>query len=828
MAISVRVAVLAVCIAALGQAPVVAQEAQTEPPAPDTTRRRTAGIEAITVTAEKREALLQETPIAISAFTTTDIQAFSFEQTDDIGTYTPGIQMDNSTTQHGQVAFYGRGAGSADNHSMVEQTVGMYIDGAYSGTGNAALFSLLDIERIEVLRGPQGTLFGRNTIGGAINIISRKPQPEFGAKAKVALGTYDKREFYGTVNVPLIGEKLLGRFSFARILRDDFWRNKGAGDDLDNRNRWAARSAIRWLPSEDWTVDWTFDWMDTNEHNNQWISTSDFGYNANTLVASRPLDQTIAALGITYPASDPRSRGFRVYLDNEGDEAWDDGGFQRWDVKNNAVNIAWDAAEHLQLKAITGWRRYRVGGQNDGDGSPFRLSELNFHRFHRNFLAELQAVGDWGDGRLNYTFGVNWFEQEASDDQASDVSLDVRSTASSSTLTHYDTYALGYFGQGTLGITEKLHLTAGLRYTNEKKSASYFACLNDRTRITSTAGRDVWNCIAAKPGQFANLNVGFNNGLAGPEASINVVTDAKIKSFGVPLETRFDSWTPMVRLNYDWTDELMTYLTWSKGYRSGGYSPRIALAPGTSNPYNPNRPFKEEKLFSWELGLKSQFWDNRVQFNAAGYYNQYEDQQVATFIPPATFTQNAGKSRQRGYEFEVLTQPIEGLRILLTHAWVEVDFIEFGPPSRGRTCLTGRRCAGVAPNQIPVIDSKTNGPHVPKRKYSGFVEYTFPPQAWGTLSLNGSFLREGTKAWLDTRVQNAFTKSSSYTRYDAQARLEDAFGYEGLSLALVGKNLTNRNYICCQGIDFVTFQGYGFGDPREVWVEIGYEFGGGI
>jgi iron complex outermembrane receptor protein len=314
--------------------------------------------------------------------------------------------------------------------------------------------------------------------------------------------------------------------------------------------------------------------------------------------------------------------------------------------------------------------------------------------------------------------------------------------------------------------------------------------------------------------------------VAGAGSSINVVNNAKIKAAGIPLDTRFDSWTPMFRASYDWTDDLMTYVTWAKGYRAGGYGNRI-----DASRLETARPFKDETVYSWESGVKSQFWDNRVQLNVSGYYNQYDNQQITSFLPGVgvvTQIQNAGKSRIRGWETELLMQPLEGLRIQLAQTWVEVDYIEFGQPSRGRTCLTGRRCVGAAPNLIPVIDSKAAGIHVPKRKYSGIVEYSFPEQSWGALSVTGAFVREGPKEWLDTKVQNTFTRSNHYTKYDARIALDDAFGREGLSLAVVGKNLTDRVYRCCQGIDFGVWQGTPFGDPREVWFEIGYEFGDGI
>jgi iron complex outermembrane receptor protein len=271
----------------------------------------------------------------------------------------------------------------------------------------------------------------------------------------------------------------------------------------------------------------------------------------------------------------------------------------------------------------------------------------------------------------------------------------------------------------------------------------------------------------------------------------------------------------MARAQYEWTQDIMTYVTWSRGYQSGGYNPR----PGGSTPAVvalTTRPFDEEDLFSWELGLKSRWFDDRLQLNAAGYYNEFQDQQVTTFVPGAgttTAVANAGKSRLRGYELEIQAAPVEGLMIYVNHAWTKADYSEF----------IGTNPLNPA-QQINFAGQRSYG-HLPKRTWSGLVRYTLPPTDLGTLTLTGSFSRESQKNWLGIGLQDTKTKSQTYTKYDARIDLVDAFGMEGVSLGIVGKNLTDRKYRCCQGIDFFFWQGVGYGEPRQIFVELGYRFG---
>jgi iron complex outermembrane receptor protein len=746
--------------------------------------QRTGGIETMTITAEKRESPLQETPVAVSAFSGAQLQTLSIETSQDIAVFTPGLVSSKASNTNNSLALFGRGVGAADNNPLVDPKVGLYVDGAYNSQGHGSMFNLFDIERVEVLRGPQGTLYGRNTTGGAINIITRKPGPEFGYKASALVGSYGQLDVKGTLNVPLIGESLLGRFSFARTQHQPFYENKfPGGDDYDDNDAKGFRAALRWLTTEDLTVDYTFDWIDTDEHDPLFM--------LQTTCASACIQgfvgptQGLQAGLATMP----------IYIRQHKGDTFNDGDmFNRFDIKGHAIDAQYELTQDVMLKSITTWRSVNWKGANDLDGTPFNLFHSGVDSKSHNFMEELQLIGSALDTKFEYVMGANWYQQIARDEAFSDQFIDCPNCTagfptSQTSGTDFNNYAYAGFGQFTYHLTDKLSATGGVRYTTERKRVEYDLCAGDPSRTTANqSGRVFENCVLAIAPTPAQL------------------TDADFAA-------RFNGWSPMARLAYDWTEALMTYVTWARGYQAGGFSPRpsgAALALTTA-------PFDEENLFSWEAGMKARWFANQLETNIAGYYNKFKDQQITTFVPgsgTATVINNAGESRIRGYEIELTGAPnmIPGLLVKLTHDWTNAEFVEFiGVDNFG--------------NPADLADIRNFG-HIPKRKYSGLVSYSFAPQDWGELVLTGTFAREGPKSWLGIPIQDAATKSSSYTRYDARIDLNNAFGMEGVRLSAIGKNLSDRNYDCCQGIDFGFWQAGGFGNPRQLQFEVGYEFGG--
>jgi iron complex outermembrane receptor protein len=806
----------ALALVALPVPGALAQQQAQQPT--QTGQARTSGIEAITVTAQRREQLLQETPVAVTAFSTEDLESLSINSTERIAAFTPGLVISKASNSNGMMSLFGRGVGNADNSPLVDNKVGLYVDGAYSPSGLSSMFDLMDIERIEVLRGPQGTLYGRNTIGGAINIISRKPTNEFGFKVKGILGHDNKQALRGTVNFPIVPEKVMARLSFTRNTRDGYYRNllPGRGDKFDDEDVKGFRSALRLLPTEDLSLDYTFEWIEMDQRNPIFPLRSDCGSGCLTNVVPPATQFMVCAFCpfIGFPQFFNPNANFAAFATNDNDDVYIDGEqFARNKSWNHAVNIEWNLSENVTLKSVSGWRRFVFGGANDLDGSPFNMFHSGQHEFARNFFQELILNGNAGDGRLEYTVGVNWYEQESRLRNYSDQFVDCPVCTgffptSQSARTTADNYAKAGFGQATLNVTDRLSLTGGIRYTNERRSIQYQFCGNDATRSrTNLAGRDYDTCVS------------FYNGVTNVPFLVDRPQDAiDPRSVFANQSARFDGWSPMARAQFEWTDSHLTYLTWARGYQSGGFNPR----PGGASQallILTSTPFDEESLFSWEAGYKSRWFDDRLQLNVAGYYNEFKDQQITTFVPgggTVTAVQNAGRSRIRGVEFEALAAPFAGLTVMLSHAWTNFDYAEY--IGADPTDPTGQR-------QVDFVGTRDRA-HLPKRKWSGFVEYAFPEMGFGQLTVGANFLRESPKNWLETKAQDFHTKSSSYTIYGARVQLDQAFGVEGLSLAVNGENITDRTYFCCQGIDFFFFAANSYGKPRQISFEVAYEYGG--
>ena len=471
--------------------------------------------------------------------------------------------------------------------------------------------------------------------------------------------------------------------------------------------------------------------------------------------------------------------------------------FNRLQSWNHSVQVAWDLTENLTLKSISGWRRYHLAGANDLDGSSFSLFHSGQTIDHRNFLQEFQLLGTAMEGRMDFVLGANWFDQEATADNYSDQFIELIPGISNTTGTDLSTWAMAGFGQSTYYFTDQFSFTAGLRYTAERKEGAYRGCYNDGTRSrTDISGRDLDTCMAANYPDPTADNFDANT-LTLDESATHV---------------RFSGWSPMFRAQYEWNDDVMTYLTWSRGYQAGGYNPRPSASDDRTF-----KPYDEEDLYSWELGIKSRWFDNRLQFNAAGYYNDGQNYQITTFLPEAatvTLVENAGRVRVRGAEVEILAAPLDNVRLMLTYSWIKAGYSEFNVPDLAN------------PGSLLDISRTREWPHTPEHKVSGQVQYAFDPQDWGSLTFTAAFVRETERTWMATAAANTHILGKPYTKFDFRADLRDAFGHEGLSLAVVGKNIGDEEYKCCQGIDFGFWQGGGYGYPRQIYVELGYEFGG--
>ncbi len=636
-------------------------------------------IEEIVVTARKREENLQDAPIAVSAFSG---DALDFRGVTDIGKldqFVPNLVLNESTTYSNvsNAAVYIRGIGQNDFTPVIDPGVGIYVDGVYLGRSVGAVLDIVDVERIEVLRGPQGTLFGRNTIGGAISLNSKKPDGEFGGKVDVKYGTDDRFNVRGSVNIPF-GDKFFARLSAATFLQDGYVTRVVDGKDLGDQDVVALRGALRWLPTDNLDISWSVDYSRERENGNPFVLVGIQPLNVGILTGGGP-SMTLAAntlaaqLASGGPATFPGGEFFNVihpsgfpfqflacfspenannpvcfnqqYIDN-GDKKLNysgDPSSQELDVWGTGLTAEWQINDKLKVKSISSLRGFEGHFEGDQDGSPIRVSYLIDIYQHEQFSQELQLLGTSFADRLDWILGAYYFEETGKNINPVRFSqVDLQSGG------HYDADSWAVFAQGTWHFNDKLDLTFGLRYTED--SRDYL------------------------PDQFIEVLP------TGPLP----IPGTNIGDRPLPYEwtsSKTSELVPMVNLSYRWNESLMTYFTYSEGFKSGGYTQRI-FPPEASTP-----SFDPEFVKSYEGGFKFDGWNDRLRFNVAVFFTDYTDLQLLVADPSrlGPFVSNAGDAEVIGVELEMLLNPAEGWYITGSAGMTDIDRTALGGGVQGLT-----------------------------------------------------------------------------------------------------------------------------------------------
>lgn len=697
-------------VLALSPALAVAQNADAPP---------VEGIEEIIVTAQKREESLQDTPISIAVLGDEALKDRGVNSvTDLIGGAVPSLRVVPFGGRSSAVSIGMRGIVPIDATQISrDPAIGVYVDGVYFGRVQGLGTELADVERIEVLRGPQGTLFGRNAVGGALNIISKRPTGDFGFELGLGTSNFGGFEIESHLNLPSIAG--------VSVKIDGIWKKRdgwlentlaGQSDWYDSERRGLRASAL-WEPSDDFELRYTYE-LSQDE------TAAGYG-NITRLLPGAP------ALAPIFSLEPARVRVGRAGVPLEPSVA---------DVKGHALHASWDISGGLTLRSITAWRDLSQTQFDNAAGSflAFRPNG-SFARYSQalveqnQFSQEIQIVGT--TDRLNYVVGGFYFEEDASDNAYAPSSARFNATGTAYTILNppsggpfpdrasvAQAESRALFGQATWSppvLGDRLHLTGGLRYTDDKKNG----------RVTALRG------------------VAPTTPLAFTFAS-----------------NRLD---PLASIAFDWSEDIATYARWSTAYRAGGANSRSATF----------RPFEDEEIESWEVGLKADLFDRRARFNIAAYRTSYQNRQVE-FANPSnpsnTETVNTPAAATiKGVEIDVTVVPARGLT--LTGSYVYTDFevpFEVSP-------FTG-------------VTQRTVLAFTPKHAATAAVDYEFPPLGLGTL-----------KAHLDANYSgNYFTTGSlprhgSYLLVNGRLSLgEIRLGRTGsdLELALWGKNLTNDQY----------------------------------
>jgi iron complex outermembrane receptor protein len=621
-----------------------------------------AALEEIVVTARKREESLQDAPLSITAFTEAELQARHVQTMADIDNYTPNLRFNytapvsaNSST----AAIFIRGIGQQDYQMSADPGVGLYIDGVYLNRIIGSVLDTVEVERIEVLRGPQGTLFGRNTIGGAINIVTKGPHDDFGGHVEVGTGTDELVETRGHVNVP-IAPGLYTSVSINYRYRDDYVENVGAGPDVGGEDRLSGRFALRLEPHEAVNLDFTFDGTRIREESSAHVLVAAFEegfvpafYNSffsgdPVCAGAVPLTVSTDPARFTNPVcynaqwvlGKHRTAGtFETqnpnatinFVSDNGRPYESAGDIDLWGVSGIAE---WEINNQFTVKSISSFRKVEGFWTRDSEHSPIDMVGTVNDWENEQFTQEFQVIGSHFDERVRWVLGAYYSSEEGFHNDFVFLWNAVTTFKSGAII---DASSLAGFGQVIFDVTDRISVTGGARWTRDRK--------------TFTADQFV-----------------IDDGALGLPPGLPLMPPSALT-----IDDR--AWTPMVSLSYQWTDQLNTYFTYSEGFKGGGFTQRVF-------PPVPEIPsFAPEEAKTYEIGAKFQGFDDRLRVNVAAFLTDYTDLQLLGQEPTLQFAPivfNAAESTIKGFEIELTALPaanwlVQGGLGVLDAEYDEVD-----------------------------------------------------------------------------------------------------------------------------------------------------------
>ena len=711
----------------------------------------------IIVTATKRETNLQDTPISIAVVSNEDLKNRQVQSLLDLSDgAVPSLRVATFESRQSALTVGMRGIVPGDaNQPAREQGVGVYIDGVYLGRQHGLNAGFLDVERIEVLRGPQGTLFGRNTEGGAVNLVSKAPTGEWGGSTTTGFGNYGSYNSNLRLNLP--------KFAGFSIKLDGAIQHQNATtkNPLEGQygwnyyHRYGGRAAIRWEPTTNLTADVA---VDLGRDNNTPFLSQLINYN--------PYNRPVATLSQIATAGNKIPSGFiaplpsMVQVQPERADVAAIGVIQEPSVgKTFGVmsTVKYGITDDLELRSITAWRTVsdrQFDNSGGANRTPVFTPNATFSRYsiakldQRQFSQELQAVGTLGN--LDYVFGAYYFNESASDEANTPNTNKWNATGTGYTIVDPATYPLAtiarasiayaksyaLYGQGTYNLND-LHVTAGGRFTQDKKDGTLFKVNGVSTNFT-----------------FVQNN------------------------------KRFD---PIVTLAYDLSRDINVYAKYTTGYRAGGASSR-------SLNY---RSFGPEEVKSYEIGSKLELFNRAVRFNTALYHMDRTNSQVDFnfFIPQPNGTVrntletvNAeGTTKIKGIEADLTVQPIEGLSSTLSYAYTDVNM------PQARNTVQEQLNASLTPAITTPVYQDVFVVYTPKHALTASIDYQ---TVVGNSDTVAKFHIDANYASPSYAFDNENVRGDASFIVNGRVTLEDIkIAKQNLSVALWTRNLLNKSFI---------------------------------
>lgn len=720
-------------------------------------------VEEIVVTAQKREQSLQEVPVAVSALSGTALQDKHVSDIMDLNQLAPSLQVKASDNAANPKIFI-RGVGLNDFNPNTASAVGIYADGVYIGSPLAQMGQFFDIERLEVLRGPQGTLYGRNTTGGAINVITRKPTQEMSADVNVEAGRFDSLNVEAAVGGGLVKDVLAGRVA-VNVLRDDgYTLNRLTGHMGNDTDRWAVRGALSFTPSE------TFDALVQVRYGKS-DGGSMWAYNRSIFPAPDMPEVTgpdgFCAPGAYISGACTDIVGYANTSGNlyQGDYRFE--GKDEVDTKGASLTLTWDMGA-VSLISVSGYDSADRADLEDTDASPNDVVTASYRAEQNAFSEELRLQANDENSRTFWVAGLYYAKDELDTDSYLDVLRVLRplfatpdnpdgfnpdlSVGMFAYPYTQDTESWAGFGQVDYGLTEQLTGTLGLRYSRDSKDFHYES----------------------------------------------VAEFGAIPIFTLDDSKDFSSVSGRLGLQYEFSDDANVYVSYNRGYKSGGFFGGQTVSPEDLAPY------EDEQVDAYEIGAKTQWMDKRLRANLSTFYYDYKDLQVYTLVLRGAITvqnfTNAANARIYGAEAEFSVTPVEGLDLSLFGSWLDATYVDFRS--------SGEDYSG---NRLP---------NAPRTSLTASARYQWP--AFGGALAVQTDATYRSKVYYDTRNVE---RLSDRERTFVNARIGWTSPDEHMEFGFWGRNVFDATNISdILAVEGLGFDAFSMNQPRTAGVYARYSY----
>ncbi len=759
-------------------------------------------IPEIVVTAQKRAQNEQDVPIAITTFTAQALQDKNIVDVQGLARLTPNVNLDTASPFGGSNQVLSasiRGIGQDDFGINLDPGVGVYVDGIYFARTTGANVNLLDVDQVDILKGPQGTLFGRNTIGGAINIVTRTPGDQFMLKAEASTGSFNRRDIQATMDLPFSAD-VLSTWTFSSLNRDGYQQripypsttpyvtdaaNTFGNNGTDTfstqggQGEYALRSKILWKAADTVNVTMAGDWTHVDESS---VPESLLA----TITAPQPpgVPASAALFGLFYnlcinalfpppTCGNPNIKGANLnpesyrlpfgnqYITGNPDLSYGTGpDYDKMDQFGTSGTIDWQVADATHIKSITGYRKLQWNVALDVDASPVEMNQGSFAQTQHQVSEELQLTGAALNDRLKYSAGLYYFDEDGREADYVTIGgglLQIQGYESIETKSYAAYTHLDYT------VIDNLTLIAGGRYSYDHKTLS-----------------------ESQP-VFAVIGPPFQTTPSGPASQ-----DFKV-------------FTPTLGLQYEFAKDLMSYFTYSKGYKDGGWTTRLTA------PLDPLHipTFGPEQANTYELGLKSEWFDHTLQVNTDVFYTKYRSIQLNFQEGLSPTIENAGDADIKGAELEANWIIGGGFSLAATGGFIDAYYTFLAPGiNAGQSC--------VQPFQACVTMSSLL-PKTPRWKYSLSPTYK-------TGLPNGGSVRLGLDFTHTAMIANDAINTSLLMRPDTNIlgiSLTYASPDERYELTLGGTNITDDRFLTTGNQDTTASIVYGTYNPPAEWYVTG-------